>query len=136
MAHVVRAWRSSRIIRWVVLFGLLGTLTQVYLSRENTTPQPKAIGSLVSVEKIPEMAGEFCETDGPASKQEIQTAALEERQELRAASLAARAERFAAPAPGAGPDSKDLSKLKPLRWIRDPYAAYSSIAVDPINNEV
>jgi DNA-binding beta-propeller fold protein YncE len=136
MAHVVRAWRSSRIVKWVVLFGLLGTLTQVYLSRENTGTQPKTIGSLVSVEKIPDMAGEFCETDGPAAKEEVRTAALEERQEFRAASLAARAARFAAPAPAAGPDSKDLSKLKPLRWIRDPYAAYSSIAVDPINNEV
>src|ERR1700758_3474032 len=116
MAHVVRTWRSSRIIRWLVLFGLLGTLTQVFLSRENTPRQPKTIGSLVSVDKIPEMAGEFCETDGPATKE----AALEERQEFRAAALAAKADRFAAPAPAAGPDSKDLSKLKPLRWIRDP----------------
>ena len=91
MAHVVRAWRSSRVMRWFVLFGLLGTLTQVFLSRENTPRQPKTIGSLVSVEKIPEMSGEFCETDGPAAKE----AALEERQEFRAAALAARARRAA-----------------------------------------
>jgi DNA-binding beta-propeller fold protein YncE len=120
----------------------MGTVGAVYhsagsLLKAGTPSQSKTIGSLVSVEKIPEMAGEFCETDSTASRQEIRTAALEERQEFRAASLAARAERFAAPAPaGAGPDSKDLSKLKPLRWIRDPYAAYSSIAVDPVNNEV
>jgi DNA-binding beta-propeller fold protein YncE len=139
MAHVVRAWRSSRIIRFVVLFGLLGTLTQVFLSRESglpksETPQTKTIGSLVSVEKLPEMAGEFCETDaanGAASKDEVLMAALEQRQDARASSLV---RRTAGPAGAA--DSKDLSKLKPLRWIRDPYAAYSSIAVDPINNEV
>jgi DNA-binding beta-propeller fold protein YncE len=135
MAHVVRAWRSSRTIRFIVLFGLLGTLTQVFLSRENgllKSGTPKTIGTLVSVEKLPEMAGEFCETDGPAGKEEVRMAALEERQALRGSALAART---TAPAAGAV-DSKDLSKLKPIRWIRDPYAAYSSIAVDPINNEV
>src|SRR5215471_2883028 len=112
MAHVVRAWRSSRIIQFLVLSALIGTVGAVYhsagsLLKAGTPSQPKTIGSLVSVEKIPDMAGEFCETDGTASKQEIRTATLEERQEFRAASLAARAERFAAPAPGAGPDSKD-----------------------------
>jgi DNA-binding beta-propeller fold protein YncE len=30
----------------------------------------------------------------------------------------------------------DHASLKPVRWIRDPYAAFSSVAVDPINNEV
>ncbi|OFW02462.1 MAG: hypothetical protein A3H94_02085 [Acidobacteria bacterium RIFCSPLOWO2_02_FULL_60_20] len=30
----------------------------------------------------------------------------------------------------------DSSALKPVRTIRDPYAAYSSVAVDPTNNEV
>jgi DNA-binding beta-propeller fold protein YncE len=41
--------------------------------------------------------------------------------------------------PAAAPASvgtKDYSDMKPTRWIRDPYAAYSSVAVDPINNEV
>src|SRR5258708_15006697 len=100
MAHVVRAWRSSRIIQFFVLFALLGTLTQILLSRESRlvkkeTPQTKTIGSLVSVEKLPEMAGEFCETDGPGSKEEVRMAALEERQDLRGASLAARTARSA-----------------------------------------
>src|ERR1051325_7510511 len=120
MAHVVRAWRSSRIIRWLVLFALALTVGAVYDRATNSliaeTSQLKTIGSLVSIDKLPEMAsGEFCETDGPATKE----AALEERQEFRAAALAARASLFTAPPP-ATPDTKDMSKVKPLRWIRDP----------------
>jgi len=38
----------------------------------------------------------------------------------------------AAPQPGGG----DLSQRQPVRMIRDAYAAYSAVAVDPINNEV
>jgi DNA-binding beta-propeller fold protein YncE len=126
-------------IRLVVLFVLLGTLTQILLSREShlvkgETPQSKTIGSLVSVEKIPDMAGEFCETDGPATKEQIHMAALQERQDLHANSLTVKS--LAAAGAAGAADVKDLSKLKPARWIRDPYAAYSSIAVDPINNEV
>ncbi len=134
MARIVRAWRTSRMVKLVVLFALLGTATQILLSRESGllqkgAPQPKTIGNdrLVSVERLPEM-GEFCETDtvtGPASKEAILMAALEQRQDLRAAAAAARSA-----------DTQDRSKMKPLRWIRDPYAAFSSVAVDPVNNEV
>ena len=52
-------------------------------------------------------------------------AALQQRQDARAASKAARSAA-----------AQDRSKLKPVRWIHDPYAAFSSVAVDPINNEV
>ena len=58
MAHVVRSWRSSRMIRLIVLLALLGTgLAQ------HATPQTKVIGSdrLVSVEPLPELA-EFVTT--------------------------------------------------------------------------
>src|SRR2546426_5519422 len=114
MAHVVRAWRTSRMIRLFILFALLGTLTQILLSRESglvksETPQSKTIGSLVSIEKLPEIGGEFCETDatnGAGSKEEVLMAALEQRQDVRASSLAVRA----AGAPGAA-DTKDLSKI-------------------------
>src|SRR6266446_1400226 len=76
MAHVVRAWRSSRMIRLIVLLALLGTATQLVLSRESGlvqegTRQTKIIGSdrLVSVELLPELA-EFCEPV-PASREEM-----------------------------------------------------------------
>ncbi len=32
--------------------------------------------------------------------------------------------------------STDFSKRNPVRMIRDPYSSYSSVAVDPLNNEV
>ena len=61
-------------------------------------------------EPLAEAGGELCEPEqGPPRE-------------------AAKAARIAA--------TEDRSKLKPLRWIHDPYAAYSSVAVDPINNEV
>jgi DNA-binding beta-propeller fold protein YncE len=134
MAHVVRAWRTSRIIRLFVLLVLLGTATQIVLSRESGllqrgTRQLK-IGSdrLVSIEPLPDEAGEMCEmvpASNAAGREATLMAALQQREDARAASTAARTAA-----------SQDRSKLKPVRWIHDPYAAFSSVAVDPINNEV
>src|SRR3989475_11711640 len=125
MAHMIRVWRSSRIIQLVVLLGLLGTATQI-VGRQ----QPKVIGNerLVSVDPLPEAGGEICEpvpAADPVNREAILMAALEQSVEARAASLEAR-----------NAATQDRSKLKPVRWIHDPYAAFSSVAVDPINNEV
>ena len=51
---------------------------------------------------------------------------------------ALRQERLAArPAPADEKSQQgDLSLRKPVRMIQDPYSAYSSVAVDPVNNEV
>jgi DNA-binding beta-propeller fold protein YncE len=92
---------------------------------------PKNFGKerLVSVSPLPAGAdGEMCEMvpATAATPEQVLMAAVQQRQEFRQTALAARS---AAAAP-------DLSKMKPVRWIRDPYAAYSSIAVDPVNNEV
>src|SRR5437867_572103 len=135
MAHVVRAWRSSRTIRLLVLVVLLGAATQLVLSRESGLAQhgarqTKMLGEerLVSVEPLAEMGGEICElvpASGPAGREETLMAAFEQRQDARDATRAARSAA-----------TQDRSKLTPIRWIRDPYAAYSSVAVDPINNEV
>jgi len=122
-------------IRWFVLLVSLGTATQLVLSREgglvqHGTGQAKIIGSdrLVSIEPLPEAGGEICEpvpANSAAGREEILMAALQQRQDARAGSTAARSAA-----------SQDRSKLKPVRWIHDPYAAFSSVAVDPINNEV
>src|SRR5262245_29472764 len=121
MAHVVRAWRTSRMIRFLVLVVLFGTATQLLMSQQ----QPiKNFGNdrLVSVSPLP-AEGEMCEMVPvtAASHEEVLMAALQQRENFRQTALAARS---TAAAP-------DLSKMKPVRWIRDPYAAYSSIAVDP-----
>src|SRR4030095_13290308 len=67
----------------------------------------------------------------PATREEMLLAAMQQRQDARDAAKAAR---------GAATQNRattqDRSQLKPVRWIRDPYAAYSSVAVDPKNNEV
>jgi DNA-binding beta-propeller fold protein YncE len=90
------------------------------------------IGSdrLVSVEPLPERAGEACELV-PASREEVLLAAMQQRQDARDAAIAARSTTTQNSVV-----TRDRSKLKPVRWIRDPYAAYSSVAVDPVNNEV
>lgn len=118
-------------IRLFVLISLLGTATQLVLSRERAavhdgTVQAKILGSdrLVSMQALPEADGEMCEWT-PASARGSLMAALQQRQE----------ERDASPADG-DVATQDRSQLKPVQWIRDPYSAFSSVAVDPINDEV
>jgi DNA-binding beta-propeller fold protein YncE len=70
-------------------------------------------------------------------REELLLAAMQSRQDARDAAVATRP--MAAQNPGVAEDrarTQDRSQLKPIRWIRDPHAAFSSIAVDPINNEV
>jgi DNA-binding beta-propeller fold protein YncE len=82
--------------------------------------QPK----LVSIQSFPEASGPMCEVE-QASAQGSLMAALQERRQAQAA----------AAAPDTSP-TKEYADLKPVRWIHDPYAAFSSVAVDPVNNEV
>ena len=79
---------------------------------------------LISYEPLPREEGEMCEWM-PASASASLVATL--RQERRAG-RAASAEEKSQPV--------NFSQRKPVRMIRDPYAAYSAIAVDPANNEV
>lgn len=74
---------------------------------------------LISITPFPEMDGEMC-TLTPASA----TASL----------LLPSPQSAAAAADTAG--AVDLSARKPVRMIRDPYSAYSAVAVDPVHNEV
>ena len=105
------------------LAGLIVWLVSGTLARQ---PQTKVLGQerLVSVEPLPEGVGEFCEPVEPAAPPTLM-AVLQQRQEARQAAIAAR-----------NTATEDRSKLKPVRSIHDPYAAYSSVAVDPVNNEV
>src|SRR6266581_1476360 len=116
---------ARRVVQLLILVVLLGTATYV-------TPQTKVIGQerLVSIEPLPEVGGEICEPV-PVTREEMLLAALEQRQEAREASKAAAGVKAVR-----SPATEDRSKLKPVRWSHDPYAAFSSVAVDPINNEV
>lgn len=83
-----------------------------WLLRKNEAGGPR----LVSIEPLPEVGGPECEWV-PASFRE--EALLPATDEAPSASV-----RTAA------------SKRKPVRVIRDPYSSYSSVAVDPVHNEV
>ncbi|MCH7979173.1 MAG: hypothetical protein IH935_09385 [Acidobacteria bacterium] len=78
---------------------------------------------LISVEPLPAMDGATCEWM-PASASSTLVAALQQR-----------AAGSAPPAPD--PASRaEVTARAPLRVIKDPYSAFSSVAVDPIRNEV
>ena len=90
--------------------------------------RPTGSAQWISLEPLAEMIGdgEMCEWQPASATQSLATALLQERD---------------APGGNAGRSSDsaiqvDLSQRKPVRMIRDPYAAYSSVAVDPTNNEV
>src|SRR5439155_20242513 len=91
MFHVVRAWRTSRTIRLLILIILLGTAAQLVMSQQQ---QSKRIGNdrLVSVHPLPPDAdGEMCEmVPLPATHEEVLMAALQQREDFRQAVLAAR----------------------------------------------
>jgi DNA-binding beta-propeller fold protein YncE len=103
-------WNSTASVRQMEQASLAA------LRRPNGSPQ------LIAMEPLPaDQDAPMCEWT-PASTEERLVAALQERQEARAAAAASR--------------TVDRSGLKPVRVIKDPYAAYSSVAVDPKNNEV
>ncbi|HUR20122.1 MAG TPA: beta-propeller fold lactonase family protein [Vicinamibacterales bacterium] len=82
---------------------------------------------LVSVEPLPAESA-MCPWE-PAAVGEVAPALLPASYALARAQGAA----SAIPLMGA---AIDFSQRKPIRTIKDPYAAYSAVAVDPVNNEV
>jgi hypothetical protein len=78
---------------------------------------------LISFDRLPADDGEACAYE-PVSETPPPLAGT---MPLRSALLQARV---------AQPDAGDMSQRKPLRMIRDPYAAYSAVAVDNAHNEV
>ena len=87
---------------------------------------PREGGRLIAVEPLPEIDGEMCQWM-PASA----TTALFQAQ---VGSRQAAAE--SSPAFPSATQQAEIRKRAPLRTIRDPYSAFSSVAVDPVNDEV
>ena len=81
---------------------------------------PTGSPQLISVEPYPVMEGAACEWV-PASASTSLMASLQPTQAAQAAGPASR---------------EEAAKREPLRVIRDSYASFSSVAVDPIHNEV
>jgi DNA-binding beta-propeller fold protein YncE len=105
----------------LVLSGNISARQLVHAS-EAALRKPAGTPQLIAVDSLPGNDAAMCEWM-PASSEQILLAALQERQAARQASMEARR-------------TIDRSSLKPVRMIKDPYAAYSSVAVDPVNNEV
>ena len=108
---------GTRFAPWVVL-AILGGIILLGGNAWNTPPgQPTAKARLVSVVPIPDMAeadGTMCEWIPASASANLFTALPQEGQA----------------------EANEFSSRKPIRTIRDSYAAYSAIAVDPVNNEV
>src|SRR5260370_29400092 len=148
MAHVVRAWRASRTIRFLVLIALLGTTTQVILSRgggagqNGAARQTKIIGSdhLVSVEPLAERDGEICIPEPVASNPKL-IASLQQQNSPSAQRLMASVRQqqsgssggTAASAPPRPSDALrlDVAKRRPASTLRDPRNAFASLVLHP-----
>jgi hypothetical protein len=114
----------------IVAFGLPCALSAVALllapsdvrlpTHAHFTPIANRGPRLVSVQPLPEMSGEMCEML-PASYRPTPLVAQRPASGTQSPSEAQQAE---------------VRSRQPLRIIRDPYSAFSSVAVDVANNEV
>jgi DNA-binding beta-propeller fold protein YncE len=141
MTHVVRAWRTSRTIRLLVLICAFGAATQLLLSegsRAVQTRQTKMIGAerLVSVEQLPSMDGQLCEF--PDETSPALMASLQPAAGLRTPPQAPASRAASATAPPRPSDTakNDVARRKPVSTIRDPRNAFAGLFVDPVRNEV
>ena len=123
----MNSWSAKiRRLSGVVAFGLIawGALT-----RDLRFDWPRGIARelagarLVSYDRLPPEQGEECAYQPVAETLAPLAGAVPLRNALMQARVAPTA-------------STDLSQRKPVRMIRDPYAAYSAVAVDPAHNEV
>src|SRR5437667_12907321 len=111
MTHVVRAWRTSRTVRLLVLVALFAAATQLVLSQDsrvvqNGARQTKMIGAdrLVSVEPLPQMDGPMCEIDEAHGAETMIAAAAAPRS---LALLQQQSRPGAAPSPSTAPRPSD-----------------------------
>lgn len=104
-----------------LIFSDPSSSTHLIRSWQMASAQPAGEARLVKAQPL-EMDTPMCEWM-PASGEDTLLAMMQQRQETRAAAVAAR-------------QTTNRSDLKPVRMIKDPYAAYSAVAVDPVNNEV
>jgi DNA-binding beta-propeller fold protein YncE len=129
----MRIWRQARrtpagfgaigglcLIAWVLLHSVPARL-------ENAPPMPAGVRGLVSYDRLPPEAMQECAYEPPprrfpprAGEMPLRAAFLQERVAEAAAAAAA----------------PELTQRKPERMIRDPYSAYSAVAVDTAHNEV
>src|SRR5947208_10271328 len=137
MARVIRTWRTSRAIRFLVLTAVLATTTHVIVSwsagavQSGAVRQTTVIGGerLVSVEPLAEQSGELCVPEPVGADRQLIASLLPQQSGSTGA----------ATAPSARPNDAvraDVAKRKPVSTVRDPRNAFASLVVDPTRNEV
>src|SRR6266571_1900257 len=97
---------------------------------ERASGIPPGVPGLVAYDRLPPEAVQECAYEPPSRELPARAAEIP----LRAAFLQERIADSAAAAAASGP--AEVATRKPLRMIRDPYAAYSAVAVDTAHNEV
>ena len=130
MANITTFQNKINAIVMVVLLVVIATVVVFWNhGRESNTAvivSSKGQAQLVSIQQLPEMEmdGEMCQAvPASASVHQSLLAAFEE-ESAKGALASSDAARAA------------VATRKPLREIRDPYSAYSAVAVDQVHNEV
>ncbi len=125
-------WASGR-FRWSCLvLTMLGALAGLWLlrgveDRRQPSRRPKAAANsrLLSIIPLPETGGEMCQWMPASAAGSLRAARWQERRTSGET--------------GSSPDAArraEAAKRKPIRMIRDQYSTFSSVAVDPLRNEV
>src|SRR3990172_7054641 len=118
----------------LISFGFLAGLAAMVLfggslqnGRQGAIRGSAGSARLISITPLPEsgsMDSMMCPWEPAGATMSLYAALQLERQSARASEG------------GGTPTTVDFSQRKPVRMIRDPYAAYSAVAVDPVNDEV
>ncbi len=138
MARVIRTWRSSRAIRFLVLTAILATTTHVIVSwspgavQSGAVRQTTVIGGerLVSVEPLSEQNGELCLPEPAGADRQLIASLLPQQ------SGSAGVGTSSTPSRPSEALRSAVARRKPAGTIRDPRNAFASLVVDPTRNEV
>ncbi|MCH8268058.1 MAG: hypothetical protein IH846_11105 [Acidobacteria bacterium] len=117
------------IAAWVLFAGQAKRLEWTAAS-EAALRKPTGYPQLISVEPFPGMDGQMCQWVPANAMTSLRTALQQER---RAAQTAAQA---TPPGFPSAAQQTEVQERSPLRIIRDPYPAFSSVAVDTVHDEV
>ena len=120
---------TSAVMAGGVLLGGSARRSEVVVASDTDLRTPVMAGQLIRSEPLPQLAaeGEVCLWE-PASANSNLIAAFE-TQAPASGNVTARSS-------NGGSKTVDFSKRKPVRKIHDSFSGYSSVAVDPTNNEV
>ena len=129
---------SRKKVTRIVILGLLATTAAVLILSGSGGTTKVSGPQLISVQPLPD-DGVFCESPVENGGSALAATMEQQRAQMQLASLMAGAPQQQAtassPAPGTAAKAA-VAARKPLTMIRDNFAAYSALAVDPTHNEI